>query len=227
MQSRRIRIRSSQGPTDAPAGSGSAATCAHLERFLKGRGLHRIAARGAGALGGIDSALAAALAVRALGAQNVHAIALPFRASSPASLADARAVADSLGLTLELLEISPMVDAFAAALDQPDALRLGNIMAQVRMTAIFDRSASLGALPLGTSNKTELLLGYGTWYGDLASAINPLGDLYKQQVFALSRHWGCRPVCSTRLLRPTWRKARPTRRIWVGTTSPWTACWCA
>ncbi|MCA9787633.1 MAG: NAD(+) synthase, partial [Candidatus Cloacimonetes bacterium] len=136
-----------------------AATCAHLERFLKESvgctGLQRVVL---GLSGGIDSALAAALAVRALGAQNVHAIALPFRASSPASLADARAVADSLGLTLELLEISPMVDAFAAALDQPDALRLGNIMARVRMTAIFDRSASLGALPLGTSNKTELLL---------------------------------------------------------------------
>jgi len=83
-----------------------------------------------------------------------------------------------------------MVDAFAAALEAPDALRLGNVMARVRMTAIFDAAAETGALPLGTSNKSELLLGYGTWYGDLASAVNPIGDLYKTQVFALARELG-------------------------------------
>lgn len=167
-----------------------AAVSNHLCRFLQesvgSTGLKKVVL---GLSGGIDSALAAALAVRALGKTSVRVVCLPWRHSSPASLADARAVADSLGLELQIIDISPMVDAFATPL-APDALRLGNIMARVRMTVLFDLSAREGALVLGTSNKTELMLGYGTWYGDLASAVNPLGDLYKQQVLALSRHLG-------------------------------------
>lgn len=166
------------------------ATVAHLCRFLAesvdATGLDRVVL---GLSGGIDSALVAALAVRALGPERVSVLAMPWRTSNPASLEDARAVASHLELDLQVQDISPMVDAFAAA-THPDSLRLGNIMARVRMTLLFDRSAREGAVVLGTSNKTELLLGYGTWYGDLASAVNPLGDLYKQQVFQLSRWLG-------------------------------------
>jgi NAD+ synthase len=166
------------------------ATTEHLCRFLResvhSTGLDQVVL---GLSGGIDSALAAALAVRALGADKVHVACLPWRASNPASLADAQCMAEHLGLSLQVVDISPMVDAFATT-QQPDPLRLGNIMARVRMTVLFDLSARHGALVLGTSNKTELLLGYGTWYGDLASAVNPLGDLYKQQVFQLSRDLG-------------------------------------
>lgn len=168
-----------------------AASEAHLLRFL------RSAYHGAGfstavlgLSGGIDSALAAALAARALGAENVLGLLMPWKSSSQASLDDARAVAQATGIRTLDLPITPMVEAFAMALDQPGSLRLGNIMARCRMICIFDHAAREGALPLGTSNKSELLLGYGTWYGDLASAVNPLGDLYKTQVFALSRHMG-------------------------------------
>ncbi len=165
------------------------AVCAHLEHFIQESvgctGLERVAL---GLSGGVDSALAAALAARALGKNKVLGIRMPWEGANPASLKDAEAVAESLGIRMETIDITPMVKAFAAALGDPDPLRLGNIMARARMTIIFDFCSAWKAIPLGTSNKTELLLGYGTWYGDLASAVNPLGDLYKQQVFTLARH---------------------------------------
>ncbi len=144
-----------------------------------------------GLSGGVDSALAAALAARALGPERVHAFLMPYRASSPESERDARAVAGHLGLPHRKIDITPMVDAYFGA-EEPDADagRRGNKMARERMTILFDQAKKLGALVLGTSNKTEILLGYSTVFGDNASSLNPLGDLYKRQVWQLSRHLG-------------------------------------
>jgi NAD+ synthase len=143
-----------------------------------------------GLSGGIDSAVVAALAVRALGPGAVTALLMPFRASHPLSLRHAEQVLGTLGILGEKVDITPMVDAFAQATGATEPLRLGNVMARVRMTVLYDRSAADRGLVLGTSNKTELLLGYGTLHGDLASALNPIGDLYKTQVRALAVHLG-------------------------------------
>lgn len=143
-----------------------------------------------GLSGGVDSALAAALAARALGPERVHAFLLPYRTSSPESERDARAVAEHLGLPHRLIDISPMVDAYFELEPDAPAERRGNKMARERMTILFDQAKKLDALVLGTSNKTEILLGYSTVFGDNASSLNPLGDLYKCQVWQLARHLG-------------------------------------
>ncbi len=140
-----------------------------------------------GLSGGVDSALSAALACLALGAESVLPILMPYRTSSSASEADARLVCDVLGMTPTLVDISPQVDAYFARFPDADRGRRGNKMARERMTILYDMSWAEHALVIGTSNKTELLLGYGTLFGDMASALNPLGDLYKTQVFALAR----------------------------------------
>ena len=160
-----------------------------LERFIASEvrrtGRHRIVV---GLSGGIDSAVAACLAVRALGSAQVTCLSMPYRTSSPDSLRDAQELAERLGTPHQALDITPMIDAFDAIRPGADRVRLGNAMARARMVLLFDTSAALDALVLGTSNKTELLLGYGTLHGDMASAINPLGDLYKTQVRALAEH---------------------------------------
>jgi NAD+ synthase len=143
-----------------------------------------------GLSGGVDSALAAVLAARALGPERVHGFLLPYRTSSPESEQDARAVAGHLGLTHRMIDISPMVDAYFAIEPDAPAERRGNKMARERMTILFDQAKKLDALVLGTSNKTEILLGYSTVFGDNASSLNPLGDLYKCQIWQLSRHLG-------------------------------------
>jgi NAD+ synthase len=142
-----------------------------------------------GLSGGVDSALSAALAVPALGSESVHAFILPHRTSNPDSATDAQAVANALGLATHTIDISPMVDPYFDQYEtDPGKIRLGNKMARERMSILFDQSKKLGCLVLGTSNKTEILLGYSTIFGDNASSINPLGDLYKQQVLALARY---------------------------------------
>jgi NAD+ synthase len=142
-----------------------------------------------GLSGGVDSALSAALAVPALGPDGVHAFILPHRTSSPDSATDAQVVAAALGLTTHTIDITPMVDPYFDLYEtDPDKIRLGNKMARERMSILFDQAKKLGCLVLGTSNKTEILLGYSTIFGDNASSINPLGDLYKQQVLALARY---------------------------------------
>jgi NAD+ synthase len=141
-----------------------------------------------GLSGGIDSAVSAELAARALGPGKVHCVLMPYRTSSSSSVSDAQELVAKLGTRSEIVEITAMVDAFSSVSGDVSALRLGNVMARARMIVLFDRSAGLDALVLGTSNKTELLLGYGTLYGDLASAINPIGDLYKTQIRELARH---------------------------------------
>lgn len=166
-----------------------------------------------GLSGGVDSALAAHLAVRAVGRDHVCAVMLPYKTSSPESLSDAEIVAEELGLRALTIDITPMVDAYfdaaARAGDSLDAerLRKGNVIARARMIALYDVSATKNALVLGTSNKTELLLGYGTIYGDMASAINPLGDLYKTEVRQLSRFIGV----PNRIIDKT-----PTADLWPG-----------
>jgi NAD+ synthase len=136
-----------------------------------------------GLSGGVDSAVSCALAARALGKENVLAVMMPYKSSSPNSLSDAQLLIEQLGVSSELREISATVDAFFS--DKPDAnrLRRGNVMSRARMLTLYDISARDSRLIIGTSNKTELLLGYGTLFGDMASAINPIGDLYKTHIW--------------------------------------------
>jgi NAD+ synthase len=140
-----------------------------------------------GLSGGVDSALVAALAARALGPERVIPVIMPYRSSSPESEADARTVCAQLGLEPIVVDISPQVDAYFERFADADRGRRGNKMARERMSVLYDMSWAHRALVIGTSNKTELLLGYGTIHGDMAHALNPLGDLYKTQVFAMAR----------------------------------------
>lgn len=141
-----------------------------------------------GLSGGIDSAVAAGLAVQALGAANVRGVMMPYQTSSAASVTDAEAVAEALGLATEMVEITPMAEAFLSEMVTEDRLRRGNIMARCRMIILYDRSARDGSLVLGTGNRTEGLLGYTTMYGDNACALNPIGQLYKTEIRTLCTH---------------------------------------
>jgi len=144
-----------------------------------------------GLSGGVDSAVTAYLAVRALGKENVIGVRMPYSTSSEESLEHAELVANDLGIELLTVDISGAVDAYLSAADpKADATRRGNVMARMRMITLFDLSAKHGALPLGTGNKTERLLGYFTWHADDSPPVNPLGDLFKTQVIALARHLG-------------------------------------
>ncbi|MHB8839041.1 MAG: NAD+ synthase [Gemmatimonadaceae bacterium] len=143
-----------------------------------------------GISGGVDSAVTATLAVRALGASNVIGVRLPYRSSSADSLSHAQLVIDQLGIESRTIDISAAVDGYLANEPDADAARRGNVMARVRMIALFDLSARYRALPLGTGNKSERLLGYFTWHADDSPPVNPVGDLYKTQVWALARHLG-------------------------------------
>lgn len=143
-----------------------------------------------GLSGGIDSALVAFLCARALGPENVYAIRMPYRTSSADSLADAQRVIDVLGIHGDTIEISDAVDGYLRFAPDADARRKGNVMARMRMLALFDQSARRNALPVGTGNKTERLMGYFTWHADDTPPLNPIGDLFKTQVWALARHLG-------------------------------------
>ncbi len=143
-----------------------------------------------GLSGGIDSALSCFLAAEALGPQNVLAVRMPYRTSSADSLEDAQRVIDATGVQALTLPISDMADALIHQYPDMNAMRRGNIMARCRMIVLYDQSASFNGLVVGTGNKTEILLGYSTLYGDSACALNPLGDLYKTQVRQLSQALG-------------------------------------
>ncbi len=144
-----------------------------------------------GLSGGVDSAVVAYLAAEALGPENVIAVRMPYRTSSPDSLAHAHLVTEALGIEERTVDISAAVDGYAAASGvAPTPARLGNVMARTRMITLFDLSAALAALPLGTGNKSERLLGYFTWHADDSPPVNPIGDLFKTQVWALARHLG-------------------------------------
>lgn len=162
-----------------------------------------------GLSGGIDSALVAALAAEALGPKSVHACIMPYRASNPESEAHARLLAEKLGIDFEVIEITSMVDAYFDLFPDADQTRRGNKMARERMTILYDHSAAYSALVLGTSNKTELLLGYGTLYGDMSSALNPIGDIYKSQVWQLSEEMEVPRVIIDK---------KPSADLWAGQT---------
>ena len=162
-----------------------------------------------GLSGGIDSALVACLVAEAIGAERLLCVLMPYRTSADASRADAEDVVRKLGAAHELVEISPMVDAFYAADPDASPLRRGNFMARQRMAVLYDRSVTWGGLVVGTGNKTESLIGYTTVFGDSACAFNPIGDLYKSQVRQLAAAIGVPEAII--------RKA-PSADLWPGQT---------
>jgi NAD+ synthase len=162
-----------------------------------------------GLSGGLDSAVCAALAVRALGPKMVQALIMPYGGAFPQDVRDAVALARRLGIRHDTIDIAPQIDLYFAADPKANRVRRGNKMARERMAVLYDRSAREGSFILGTSNKTELLIGYGTIHGDLACAVNPMGDLYKTQVRELARH--------LRIPLAIRRKA-PTAGLWPGQT---------
>ena len=156
---------------------------------------HEMAQRGfekaiVGLSGGVDSAVTTYLAARAIGPENVMAIRMPYESSSPESLEHAQLVIDALGVQGCTVDITGAVDGYLLADPKADPARRGNVMARTRMIVLFDLSAKHRAIPLGTGNKTERLFGYFTWHADDAPPINPLGDLFKTQVWTLARHLG-------------------------------------
>jgi NAD+ synthase len=162
-----------------------------------------------GLSGGIDSALSCYLAAEALGPQNVLAVRMPYKSSSPASMEHAQLVIDALGVQSSSIPITPMVDPFFEQYPVAGKVRMGNVMARARMIVLYDQSEAFAGLVVGTSNKTEILLGYSTLFGDAACAINPIGDLYKTQVRQLARDMNVPEVIV---------KKAPTADLWVGQT---------
>jgi len=143
-----------------------------------------------GLSGGVDSSLSAYLTAEALGNGNVHGMNMPYKDSSIEGIHHARQVASQLKIHFISIEITPMIDAYFESSPDADLIRRGNKMARERMSILYDQSARFDALVVGSSNKTEILLGYGTIYGDMACAINPLGELYKTQIRDLAREVG-------------------------------------
>ncbi|MGP1599430.1 NAD+ synthase [Peptoanaerobacter stomatis] len=141
-----------------------------------------------GLSGGIDSALVAYLLRDALGKENVLAIMMPYKSSNPNSLNHAKLVVEDLGIKSKTIEITDMIDAYFKNEKEATSLRMGNKMARERMSILFDYSSKENALVVGTSNKTEIYLGYSTQFGDAACALNPIGDLYKTNIWDLSRY---------------------------------------
>ncbi len=162
-----------------------------------------------GLSGGIDSAVVAFLVAEAIGPDRLLSVLMPYRTSSPASRSDAETVVAQLGCASELVDISPMVDAFFADDPEASSLRRGNFMARQRMAVLYDRSVTFGGLVVGTGNKTESLIGYTTLFGDSACAFNPIGDLYKSQVRQLAESLGVPEAII--------RKA-PSADLWPGQT---------
>jgi NAD+ synthase len=162
-----------------------------------------------GLSGGVDSALSAVLSAKALGAENVRCISLPYRSSSPESVEHARILAEAFSMKLDVIDITPTVDAVIDIDPAMDRLRRGNIMARMRMIVLYDASARDQALVIGTGNKTEALLGYTTLYGDSACAVNPIGNLYKTQVWQLARYLG---------IPDTIVEKAPSADLWTGQT---------
>ncbi len=159
-----------------------------------------------GLSGGLDSSLVAALATNALGAKNVLGVMMPYKQSSPDSLAHAKLVAEKFGFEAKTIDITQMAESYH---EQLDKLRLGNLLARLRMCVLFDQSKAHDAIVLGTSNKSEMMIGYSTWYGDMAAGVYPIGDLYKTQVRALAKHIGVPQVI---IDKP------PTADLWPGQT---------
>jgi len=162
-----------------------------------------------GLSGGVDSSLSCTLAAEALGPENVLAVRMPYSASSPDSLEHAQMVIDQLGVQSLTIPITEMVDPLFKRFPEADKVRRGNVMARMRMIVLYDQSQVFKGLVVGTGNKTEILLGYTTLYGDSANALNPLGDLYKTQVRELARAMG---VPAAIIEKP------PSADLWIGQT---------
>ena len=162
-----------------------------------------------GLSGGIDSAVACFLAVDALGKENVLGVRMPYKTSSPESLEHAALVIAQLGIESQTIEITPMVDPLIEKFPAMDSFRKGNIMARQRMIVLYDQSVATRGLVIGTGNKTEIILGYTTLFGDSACAVNPVGDLYKTQLRQLARHLG---VPELIIAKP------PSADLWQGQT---------
>jgi NAD+ synthase len=162
-----------------------------------------------GVSGGVDSSLSCTLAAKAMGPDNVLAVRMPYETSSPDSLEHAQMLIDRLGVQSTTIPITPMVKPYLEMIPQKESVRRGNVMARQRMIVVYDQSMAFKGLVVGTGNKTEILLGYTTLYGDSASAINPLGDLYKTQVRQLAREIGIPEVIVDK---------PPSADLWVGQT---------
>jgi NAD+ synthase len=162
-----------------------------------------------GMSGGVDSAVVAALSKEAIGAQNVTGVILPYSSSDPQNIKDAELVIKILGLNRRHVDITPMVDAYFSLHPASDLTRRGNKMARERMSVLYDISAEIKALVIGTSNKSEIMMGYGTLFGDLACALNPIGNLYKTQVRQLAAHL---KIPEQIIKKP------PTADLWQGQT---------
>jgi NAD+ synthase len=181
-----------------------------LERFIRSHvrdaGLNGVVV---GVSGGVDSAVATYLAASALGREGVTGLILPFRTSGADAKEDAINVINDLGIRYEEIRITPMVETYERNVGKLDDIRLGNVCARMRMIILFDRSKEYNAIVMGTGNKTEALLGYATVFGDMACSINPLGDLYKGQVYQLAEALGV----PRKIIEKT-----PTADLWPGQT---------
>lgn len=162
-----------------------------------------------GLSGGVDSSVVSFLAKEALGEENCIALIMPYKTSDTFAVEDAKNLAEKLRIRYKIIDITPMIDAYFSQHPTENRVLIGNKMARERMSILYDYSAREKALVIGTSNKSELLLGYGTIYGDMASAVNPLGDLYKTQVYQLAEYLG---VPESILKRP------PSADLWKGQT---------
>lgn len=162
-----------------------------------------------GVSGGVDSSLSLTLAAQVLGADRVRAIFMPYKTTDPLSKDHARLITEVTGVELMEIDISPQVDLYYELFPTADAVRRGNKMARERMTILYDHSAVFNGLVVGTSNRSEILLGYGTLHGDTVSAVNPLGSLYKTHVFTLARFAG---VPDEIVNKP------PSADLWAGQT---------
>ncbi len=162
-----------------------------IKRFIKGKML-RSGLEGyvVGLSGGIDSAVAASLAVQAVGKEKLLAVLMPYRTSSPGSVSDALELVEKLGIDHRQIDITPMIDAYFSEINHRNRVRAGNKMARERMSILFDIAHEMDRLVLGTGNRTEICLGYTTWYGDSACSVNPIGELYKTEVRALAAELG-------------------------------------
>ena len=181
-----------------------------IRRFIKGK-LLQAGSKGyvLGLSGGVDSSLAAALAVEAVGPEKVLGVLMPYKTSSESSITDAELLAKHLGIEHRQVDISAMVDAYFSNIDDSLKIRAGNKMARERMAILFDIAQETGRLVLGTGNRTESCLGYTTWYGDSACSINPVGELYKTEIRAMAELVGLPEQIITKI---------PSADLWVGQT---------
>ncbi len=181
-----------------------------IKRFLTGK-LNQSGLSGyvVGLSGGIDSAVSSSLAVAAVGRDRVFGLLMPYRTSSKSSVDDATLHARQLGIEFQTVDISPMIDAYFETIEDSIRTRTGNKMARERMSILFDYAHKMNRLVLGTGNRTEICLGYTTWFGDAACSVNPIGELYKTNVRQLAR------ILSVPL---SIISKHPTADLWVGQT---------